>query len=354
MRVLGLGSLLGFLLVLLVGAQPAVARGRAAKLAQESDLLEVLDTLDRQIASVALAQEKARIAFEEATESLGVAQRDVDTLQQRLAVHRDRVRRRLRARARADSGAWLRVLLDAESPGDLARRQSYARRIIAADLRLLQQLQSDEARLRPLIERRRVAAAARERSEIYLGKRRLELEGERGLKNELLREIRAERRLSRRLAAGRRRQRERLAGRLRDATPTSEFRALKGKLPKPAAGRVVRKFGKVADDASKTFTMHSGWFIDAPIGAPVRAVYDGEVVYAGWYKGFGNLVILKHDGNYYTLYAHLNSIVKAGGEAVKQGTILGEIGDTGSLIGPGLYFELRKGKRAINPRGWIR
>ena len=86
----------------------------------------------------------------------------------------------------------------------------------------------------------------------------------------------------------------------------------------------------------------------------MRAVYDGRVVYSGWYKGYGNLVILDHGGGHHTLYGHLLAISRARGESVAQGTVIGEVGDTGSLRGPQLFFELRAGRRPVDPRQWLR
>ena len=93
---------------------------------------------------------------------------------------------------------------------------------------------------------------------------------------------------------------------------------------------------------------------DGAAGVPVRAVYSGRVAFAGWYQGFGNLVILDHGEGYHTLYAHLADIRCAAEAVVAQGEILGPVGDTGSLVGPQLYFEVRVEGRAEDPRKWLR
>lgn len=79
----------------------------------------------------------------------------------------------------------------------------------------------------------------------------------------------------------------------------------------------------------------------------VRAVKGGRIVYAGWLRGYGNTVIMKHNG-YYSVYAHLRSIYVKPDVNLLIGDEIGEVGDTSSLYGTGLYFELRYGKKVIN------
>jgi len=77
------------------------------------------------------------------------------------------------------------------------------------------------------------------------------------------------------------------------------------------------------------------------------------VVHAGWFKGYGNLVIIDHGEGYHTLAAHLATMRTAVGEDVEVGTVIGTVGDTGSLEGPSLYFELREHGRPVDPRPWL-
>jgi hypothetical protein len=93
--------------------------------------------------------------------------------------------------------------------------------------------------------------------------------------------------------------------------------------------------------------------IEAPAGAAVRAVAPGRVVHAGWFKGYGNIVIVDHGEGYHTLVAHLASMRTAMGEDVPAGAVLGTVGDTGSLKGAYLYFELREKGRPVDPRPWL-
>jgi septal ring factor EnvC (AmiA/AmiB activator) len=133
----------------------------------------------------------------------------------------------------------------------------------------------------------------------------------------------------------------------------SGFAGRKGKLTAPADGPVSVGFGKVVNPKFNTVTIQNGVDIEAPAGAPVHAVAPGRVVHAGWFKGYGNLIIVDHGGGYHTLVAHLATMRTAMGEDVEAGEVLGTVGDSGSLKGPYLYFELREKGKPVDPRPWL-
>jgi murein hydrolase activator len=128
----------------------------------------------------------------------------------------------------------------------------------------------------------------------------------------------------------------------------------RGQLPWPAEGRVVTGFGREAHPRFGTETVRSGIDIEAPEGAPIRAVATGTVAYRGWLKGYGNLLVLDHGDGYYTLYAHASQILVDEGDQVKGGELVGRVGETGSVEGPRLHFEVRYQSRAEDPQLWLR
>jgi septal ring factor EnvC (AmiA/AmiB activator) len=113
-------------------------------------------------------------------------------------------------------------------------------------------------------------------------------------------------------------------------------------------------FGRVVNPRFNTVTVQKGVDIRAPAGAEVRAIAPGRVAHAGWFRGYGNLVIVDHGDGFHSLVAHLASMNTAMGEEVEAGTLLGTVGDSGSLKGPYLYFELREGGRPVDPGAWLR
>lgn len=136
--------------------------------------------------------------------------------------------------------------------------------------------------------------------------------------------------------------------------PAVGFGALRGQLPWPTDGRVVGSFGRQVHPRFGTQTQRNGVDIEAQEGSQIQAVYDGVVLYTGWFKGYGNIIVLDHGHGYTTVYAHASEILVREGERVGQGQVIGRVGDTGSLEGSRLYFEVRAQGRPEDPRLWLR
>ncbi len=128
----------------------------------------------------------------------------------------------------------------------------------------------------------------------------------------------------------------------------------KGKLRYPVPGKVLNKFGKHRDRKYGTFIVNNGIDLKVPGGTPVRAVFDGKVLFTGKLEGYGNLVILGHGEKYHSLYGHMEKIQVKTGQIVGEGGILGTSGDTGSLIGATLYLEMRHQGKPIEPTRWFK
>ena len=82
-------------------------------------------------------------------------------------------------------------------------------------------------------------------------------------------------------------------------------------------------------------------------------MHTGQVVFADWYSGYGLLVIVDHGAGFFTLYGHLSKVDVRVNDRVATGQLIGEVGETGSLTGPNLYFEVREGTDALNPLSWL-
>ncbi len=121
------------------------------------------------------------------------------------------------------------------------------------------------------------------------------------------------------------------------------------KFLRPVNGRVVSNFG-----AKKSGLHNDGVNIAAPRGTAVKSAENGVVVYTGnALKGSGNLVLVRHDNQWMSAYAHLDSIAVKKGQILKRGASIGRVGSTGSVTTPQLHFELRRGTDAINPSRYM-
>ena len=128
----------------------------------------------------------------------------------------------------------------------------------------------------------------------------------------------------------------------------------KGRLKLPLKGRILNKFGRKRVKEYESYIVYNGINVKARRGTPVQAVFDGKVLYTGELEGYGNLVIVGHGKEYHSLYGHLDSIKVAANKVVKTGEVIALSGDSGSLEGETLYFELRKNGKPIEPVRWFR
>jgi murein hydrolase activator len=133
----------------------------------------------------------------------------------------------------------------------------------------------------------------------------------------------------------------------------SAFAAGRGSLPWPVRGPVLQPYGRSVHPEFKTVVVNKGVNIAAAMGTPIRSVAAGTVQYVDWLPGYGKCIIVDHGDGFYTLYAHASAIFPAEGTTVRAGEVLGEVGDTGSLNGAQLYFEIRKGKDSLDPSAWL-
>jgi septal ring factor EnvC (AmiA/AmiB activator) len=136
--------------------------------------------------------------------------------------------------------------------------------------------------------------------------------------------------------------------------PTAGLGSLRGRLTWPADGKVVGEFGPQVHPKFGTRTFRSGIEIEVAEGTSIAAVHPGHVVFTGWFRGYGNLIIVDHGGESYTLYGHAAEIRVSEGDGVRQGQSLGTVGDTGAAGGARLYFEVRHMGKAVDPLGWLR
>ena len=115
----------------------------------------------------------------------------------------------------------------------------------------------------------------------------------------------------------------------------------------PVNGPVVSPFGM------RWGRMHTGIDIGVSYGTPIHAAASGQVIYAGWMEGYGNLVFIDHGRGISTGYAHQSSIAVSNGQSVTQGQVIGYVGCTGHCFGPHLHFEVRVNGTPVDPLGYL-
>jgi len=328
---------------------------------REGSLLGTLEGAEKALRDAEAVGREAEETRTAAERLLVSARAEEAAAQSRLTALEAELSPRLRARARAGALSELWLLASSASLGEMTKNRHLWGRIAAHDLALLREASEargarEHARVARAGEAERIGALAREASA-----RRDAAAASRESRRNMLAAVRNARELHERAAVEAAGQSAKLAEFLAALPPPSArgfrhsgFALLHGLLPYPAAGPIEVGFGRVVDPRFNTVTVQKGLDIRAPPGAEVRAVAPGRVVHAGWFRGYGNLVIVDHGDGYHTLVAHLASMSTAIGEEVPGGSLLGTVGDTGSLKGPYLYFELREKGRPVDPRAWLR
>ena len=129
---------------------------------------------------------------------------------------------------------------------------------------------------------------------------------------------------------------------------------VRGRLEWPVKGEVTSAFGKSKHPEFAVDVFRKGIEIEAPLGEEIRAVEKGRVAFADRFSGYGKMVIVDHGERFFTIYAHLSDILKKKGDEIRRGEVVGLAGDSDSLAGAKLYFEMRKDGHSIDPVPWFR
>ena len=141
--------------------------------------------------------------------------------------------------------------------------------------------------------------------------------------------------------------------RQREALKTKSFSSLKGQLSWPASGKVISKFGRKWNPVLKTTTNNTGIDIKGKPGTPISAVMGGIVTTITFIRGYGNIIIIDHGGDFFTIYSHVTKIQTNVDSEVQAGDILAYMGDSGSINGAKLHFEIWGKDQKLDPEKWL-
>ncbi len=359
-------------------AQEATERGSEEELAS---LRERVGSLEAELERLASERESVVNSFETADVELALRREQLAILKQRdgvlaqerieheselerlealFAESRQTLRVRVASLYRAGPLSYSRLLLAAETASDALAAYQIITYLAARDRDLLQSVRStvaelDQAREALAETESRLAAVASDTEATAIALARQQEQ-----RRDLLTAIDREAEVQRVALAAAQRSESRLEStmlmlsRAAEASAPAAFASARGQLVWPVDGAVVGDFGRRRHPVYDTFTVSRGIEIDGEQGDPVAAVFGGSVVFADWYSGYGLMVIVAHGGGYFSLYGHLNAISVRVNQAVGAGDVVGEVGETASLIGPNLYFEVREGTDALNPLNWLR
>ena len=332
--------------------------------ASERAILEELEAVDRRLGDVTHERDKAR-------RDVGEARAQLEQVRPRLEQAKaslGRTQRALAARAvalyRGGEIGPVRVLFAASSLKDLMARANGLRMLVRHDADLVGRFASERDRLVAVEAEAGAVVSKREQATARLTQLVGALDQERRGKNSILSHVRRDRTAERRLLVELEQAAEALEETIRTLGRRSESQSggvpgesgglRRGALASPVDAAITQRFGRVVDPEFQTETFRSGVDFAAQAGSPVRSVARGLVRFAGWFRGYGRIVIIDHGDAYHTVSGHLDEIHVKLDDIVVAGQSIGSVGETGSLSGPSLYFELRHNGSPIDPAPWLK
>ena len=326
--------------------------------------VEILDGLNE----IDYALNKARVTAEELARENHLLAKEIGKIQtSALQVNQSMAQDQVYASLRLNALYRMHMMGSLEMAGppaslfDLFVKQNAMKQVVTSDFTLLEGQARDLDKLTRLEAdlARQLKAKADLEGELAL---QIRIKKKESVKKEIiLKEIQAKKKMSQAALASLRSSAKVLDAALdamglrgSAALDDTTFSKQKGRLPIPVQGNIISTFGTVKNGDYKSFTFQSGIDIRVERGEPVRSVFKGEVMFAQWLKGYGNLVIINHGDNYYTLYAHVEEMFKRKGDTVGAGEVIATAGDTGSIKGLCLHFEVRHHGKPMNPMNWLK
>jgi septal ring factor EnvC (AmiA/AmiB activator) len=340
----------------------AVSRKEQAVIDEINASAQALDRHRREVRATRHALEQLETRTEE-------IERDYAALDARIAAGREYAAQRLRALYKLNWIGRVQLLATAHSFYDFVQRKASLERILSQDEAVLERLRADQNALEQLLEQVNAKRAEQKALRIDLNRRIAVLNTEQERRTALLGNIRNQKELEQAAFKALRQAALELDSTMASFEPPQgadtarpapdrpgihqRFDQYKGLLSWPVKGKIISFFGPYRDEKANLVNFQSGINISAERGEPIRAVSGGYVIFSSWFKGFGNMLIIDHGHHYYTVYAHLEEVFKVKGDRIDKDEVIATVGDSGSLIGPVLHFEIRHHGKPIDPLEWI-
>ena len=332
----------------------------AETLLRESSVLNELDNVNVKLSKVETDLRKYRKILRQTEAEIETVNREIAATRESLEKQKDWLARKLRIMQRYGyAGDMVMILMSAEDISQTMRVWKYLENltryehdILASYRANLKVLDEKSEKLRLLKAELAINAEKIQAKESEMGDRKRE-------KELILSSVRNERASHQKMLAELKEAAQRLLDIIRESSKTDTYEAkgfshLKGTLSWPSEGKVAIPYGSQKDPQFDTPVFRNGVHIQTDASADARSVYAGKVIFAEWFKGFGQLVIVNHGSGYHTLYGNLSEIFSRVGDIIKEKQVIGKVGTSGILNAPGLYFEIRYKGKPLDPIQWLK
>jgi septal ring factor EnvC (AmiA/AmiB activator) len=329
---------------------------------QEAETVGQLEGIEISLDQARKHLSQCRLELQTVEEQIKTTQTAIMDLSNQIAEGESRASHRLVGLYKLNRLGTFHVLASTHSISEFLQRKKALERILVFDQEMLSGLESRKTEMQHLaasLEEQKHARAALEKDQEQQFQLLFHQKAQR---EKLIEEIRGKKSLARASLASLRKASTALDLKIKKLYLSTDsgggqsgaFASQKGLFDRPVEGKIVSFFGPYMNDDYGVMNFQSGINIQAERGTPVRAVFEGKIIFADWFKGYGNMIIIDHGEHYYTLYAHAEELLKNRDDRVSAGEIVGTVGDSGSMTGPGLHFEVRHHGTPMDPLEWLK
>ncbi|MBC7962787.1 MAG: peptidoglycan DD-metalloendopeptidase family protein [Steroidobacteraceae bacterium] len=354
-----------------------ITRTRKVEAVISTELQEINRNLDQKVSDLGRLDHDLR-GVESSLDRTG---HDIGRVSEDASRKRQEIERRLTSLYKAGELGALRMFFSAESFPQIVENIRYMRSILDNDKRIFVEYNQKIEELKKLKADLERDAVKKERILENMAQKKREIEQEKRKKADYLIKVRQDRKsyeaslkelqtnasrlqammvrlnaLSRRKLSSRHEKPGSKPKPLADlpAVPDRGFASQKGRMTLPVRGAILESFGKHKHPEFDSYTFSKGLSISSSAGTEIKSIYEGNVIFADYFKGFGNMIIVDHGGGYFSLYAHASRITKKVGAEVSRHETIATVGDVDSTKGTILYFEIRHQGKPVDPAGWVR
>jgi len=323
---------------------------------QKNDIAAQIADLDKKLNATQQELANAQKQLSDITAKLNKTRKELEAAKQKENTQLQTMKERIRAIYISGEWGYLDVLLGAQNFGDFITRLDIVKRIVDFDSSLFESYKQQ----RELIEQKEKELAQMQREaqnyKNQIVSRQRELQVAMASREGLMRDLERQQKLYEQQEDELLQQSKQLETVIQQLQAKSSIKYGGGKLlwPVPSSNVITSPFGMRLHPVLGVYRMHTGIDIAANTGASIVAAADGQVIFSGYYGGYGYTVIIDHGDGISTLYAHNSALLVKEGDTVKRGQVIAKAGSTGLSTGPHLHFEVRKNGVPVNPMDWLK
>ncbi len=327
-----------------------------------AELMAALDEIDKELAGVRKRLEAVRRDAAETEERIRKTEKEISKTRAAVEEKKAYAEERLVALYKLNRLGAMNLLATADSTSDLFRSKAAVEAIVARDEKMISQLVAEEKHLAHLLQRGAEEKARQDDLEEQIMRDQARIAEKSKQRKNLLAHIKAKKSNALMEIEYFEEAARRLDGIIENLkrrpvySQTGEqkvFSEYQGLLKLPVDGKIMSTYGKYTDPQSGAASFRNGIELQADRGTPVRVVFAGETSFSDWITGFGRVIIVAHGDSFYTVYGHLEELFAGEGDEVEANEVIGTVGNSGSISGPALYFEIRHKGKPLDPNDWI-